>query len=286
MLHPSGEAAKGSGVGRCRSMPQVQHLALGSFLGRDWSSVDYLATVPPAFLAEALVPAACGWTSAKGGSLRPLPAAFCQEARHHNSIANILAFECDFHRLQPRPILACLQRPHAGSMVVRTAVQSVHLSGCAHEPMVTSFAYAVVVLDRRLELRRIFICGGRKNGRNPGYRAEGVPHPTRPVCSSREVRPHYFFGDLLVLSYINAGVSTTSAIIDCKGSVMDEMWLYDALGRMARRCGRTIQAAHTVCRPSAAASDVRTPPPAPAEGCRVTGVAGVWRWWQRCCSHL
>lgn len=46
---------------------QVQHLALGSFLGRDWNSVDYLSSVPPAFLAEALLPAACGWTTTKGG---------------------------------------------------------------------------------------------------------------------------------------------------------------------------------------------------------------------------
>jgi len=40
---------------------------MGTFLDRDWRCAPYLATVPPAFVAEALLPALHGWTAHKGG---------------------------------------------------------------------------------------------------------------------------------------------------------------------------------------------------------------------------
>lgn len=45
---------------------QVQQLVLGTFLRRDWRSAEYLADVPAAFVAGALVPAAQAWIAHKG----------------------------------------------------------------------------------------------------------------------------------------------------------------------------------------------------------------------------
>ena len=47
-------------------MMQVQQLVLGTFLDRDWRSAEYLAEVPAAFVADALVPAAQAWVAHKG----------------------------------------------------------------------------------------------------------------------------------------------------------------------------------------------------------------------------
>jgi hypothetical protein len=51
---------------------QVQQLVLGTFLTRDWRSAEYLADVPAAFVAEAVVNAAQAWVSHKGVPLQYL----------------------------------------------------------------------------------------------------------------------------------------------------------------------------------------------------------------------
>lgn len=47
---------------------QVQQLVLGTFLDRAWRSA-YLSTVPAAFVADTLLPAAHAWVSHKGARL-------------------------------------------------------------------------------------------------------------------------------------------------------------------------------------------------------------------------